>query len=1275
MAIPAIVGFILKGLAMIIIGELIRPKPKIEDPKPSSLGDFGFPTATEGRTIPVAWGTVDIKGPNVTWYGDLETIAIKKKQKTGLWSSTRVTVGYRYYIGAQLALCHGEVDEFIGIRVDEKDVKLSGKNTLDGVTSFQLNDPELFGKVDEQGGLTGQCRFYHGTALQAQNDYMRSVLAEPEIPTYRGVCHLMFEHVLYGNTGRFEAPSIIIRRTPNQLGLTGGRHNINGNANPACMVYEVLTNRRWGMGIPASLIDVDSFVAAGNALAAQGWGLSMLVESETDGKSLIFEIMRQIDGIVFSDLTTGKLRMRLVRDDYAVSTLPWIDTSNVLSGSLEFSRASWDDTINTVKVKYVDREQNFTERVIQHQELGNIATRGGTITSDEYDYTGISNAQQANEMAARVLKVVSSPLARVSWQMKRTGTPIYPGDVLRLKWPERDLEQMIVRVTDVDYGTLDDPAVKIEAIEDVFSVGATAYIPPNPSGWENPFVPPQPAPMQRLLEAPYAFYGDLGAGAVVMTVAAKPGRQEVGYRVLSSTDGSEPTIPTADVPDFTPAGNLLSAYTGTLAPDDAGFTIYAGNGVSPVVYNAGERSAGAGLALIDDEILAFSAIEDLGSGNYQIKGVVCGALDTVPRRHSAGAAVYILSDGFGTTQGVPYTAGVSVRAKLLPYTRIEPINPSLVTEMTLTTDLRHQRPYPPAAVRTNGAFAPVGGTLTGGFTPLTISWEPRDRGTAMVETSRVLPQNTTGVPAEAGVTWTLELYGETDELKRTVGGIPAGTTSYTWVDEETDCGLTTTGELFLAEASSLVHWTGLNGATAVVSDTGESWAFYGDAQISTAQYESAPSALRLSGAGYVDCADYGIADFWDDDWCVELFFRPDALAVDPQLLIGNYSTHGFSLAITAGGTIFANVRNDETGLIQIVGGSSVNVAGWNHAALARVGNTVCLWLNGSVEGFNNAFIGPMDPPNAAVRIGQTATGAWPFSGYIDETRLSVGKVYEVGLGITVPATPLALKSGLAYAVDPDFSSVRSLLAFDDEDGTANVADIKGLFWNRVGTGAVSHASPMFGPGCYQQFGTPSYLWAEGPALDVAQNSASWTAELWVRPGNFDAPRGILQFGDIAENLNRVSLLIGTAGEIVLDVVGSTSGDTANVATPTGVLALGEYRHVVLQYDAGAFKVFVEGAQEATVAYSGTMLGVPRLNLGAAYGTPSIHFYGQLDDFRLSDIARYPGTAYTVPSVANPPSGPGPRLNMNGRYVLRAVRGGLASYQEHDIPWTRSGVIP
>lgn len=57
---------------------LLAPKPAdAEEPK---FGELEVPTADQSRSIPVIFGTVWIKDPNVVWYGDLKTKKIKSSE-------------------------------------------------------------------------------------------------------------------------------------------------------------------------------------------------------------------------------------------------------------------------------------------------------------------------------------------------------------------------------------------------------------------------------------------------------------------------------------------------------------------------------------------------------------------------------------------------------------------------------------------------------------------------------------------------------------------------------------------------------------------------------------------------------------------------------------------------------------------------------------------------------------------------------------------------------------------------------------------------------------------------------------------------------------------------------------------------------------------------------------------------------------------------------------------------------------------------------------------
>ena len=134
------ISFLVLFVASFLLQELLRPKPNVENARPAGLGDFTLPTATEGRVVPVIWGLVKIAGPNVVWYGDLRTRPIQEKIKTGLFSSDKVTTGFRYDIGLQFALCRG-IDNLTSIIVDDVEVY----NTPISSGPYSIDEPSLFG--------------------------------------------------------------------------------------------------------------------------------------------------------------------------------------------------------------------------------------------------------------------------------------------------------------------------------------------------------------------------------------------------------------------------------------------------------------------------------------------------------------------------------------------------------------------------------------------------------------------------------------------------------------------------------------------------------------------------------------------------------------------------------------------------------------------------------------------------------------------------------------------------------------------------------------------------------------------------------------------------------------------------------------------------------------------------------------------------------------------------------------------------------------------------
>lgn len=108
-------------------------------------------------------------------------------------SSKKVTVGYKYYLGMHMILCHGPVDRILRIQVDGRDAWVGDRSS----GSIYINRPNLFGGESREGGIQGTVDFEPGGPTQGQNSYLLSKLGSL-IPAYRGVVGVVLRQVYLG---------------------------------------------------------------------------------------------------------------------------------------------------------------------------------------------------------------------------------------------------------------------------------------------------------------------------------------------------------------------------------------------------------------------------------------------------------------------------------------------------------------------------------------------------------------------------------------------------------------------------------------------------------------------------------------------------------------------------------------------------------------------------------------------------------------------------------------------------------------------------------------------------------------------------------------------------------------------------------------------------------------------------------------------------------------------------------------------------------------------
>jgi hypothetical protein len=707
--------------ALFVLAELLRPKPNIENAKPAGLGDFQFPTATEGRPVPILWGTVRQKGPNVVWYGDFEQVPMVVEVKTGLFSKEDQITGFKYQLGVQFALCRGPVDSLERLWIGDVEIDIGGPIAHDD--TFLIDCPELFGgdKLGT-GGVQGTLKFHSGAMDQAVSTYLSGYQLEGgDTPRYIGTCYIApaFANTYLGNSTSIKPWAFEVKRLPNGLALPGDGSVNTYDANPANVLYEIMTNTEWGLGFAPASISAANFYAVGEVLDDEGNGFSYMLDKVMKAEDLIRLVEEQIHGTVYQDRSDGLWKIKLARFDYDINTVPEITEANMVN-LVSFSRGSWDGTTNQVRIEFNDRADDYAVSYGLAQDSANIRTMQGTKVSATQNFPGVKDADLANFIAWRQLRTLSNPLIKITVELDRTFYAVVPGDVLAFTNDELGLDKLPMRVGKINYGEIGAGSIRVEMVQDVFTSAGPSFAAPFGSRWVAPVdvLDPFDAAEQLAMEAPRAFVirdpATSGIQSKVWCGARRIGN-EVGFKIRQRNAAGVPSGAYAD------AGEsyrllLIGELNGSLAigsawplttlvmapsPDVQAdlediFTDAAGPGelgtelVNLILVNPGGAN---------EEFMLVTSAETSGA-NVQLNNVYRGMLDTVQAAHSAGEEVWLLFAG-GSMTTSSFTGTNNVDIKLLPFSSTNEVAEASATTIAIALDDRARRPYPPHFLELN----------------------------------------------------------------------------------------------------------------------------------------------------------------------------------------------------------------------------------------------------------------------------------------------------------------------------------------------------------------------------------------------------------------------------------------------------------------------------------------------------------------------------------------------------------------------------------------------
>lgn len=525
------------------------------------------------------------------------------------------------------------------------------------------------------------------------------------------------------------------------------------DANPAHMIYECLTNRDWGMGASSTIIDVSSFEAAGVTLLFERLGLSMVWTRQTTIEAFVSETLDHIQGVLYVNPRTGLITLKLIRGDYNVSELRRITPDNAKMKN--FQRKSWGEITSEVVVTWTNPE-NEQEETVTLQDPAAIANQSGDIVSDSRNYYGVRTAELAMRLAARDLRVASTPLATCDVELDRTAWNLLPGEVVLVYWPERGLDDVPMRVGPVDYGKPGDMKITASLLEDIFGYATTDYSTPPASQWADDRPDPTPASHSKVITLPSFF-------AANYLPAAGTGLADIQYpEVLAGTLVTSPTALNYDLYGTKIAvdgsASIQSLLTGTVA----GYGLITAGLSSEAVSTAvnigsftGQVAPAANVFMViggdsqPDSACEIALISGTSGTTVDIRR---GILDTVPRAWPANTPCYFIKMDSSVTDSVIRSDGESVTYRALTRTFGGTLSYDAAPNLTGTLNGRPHYPLRPANVKVNSvAFGPV--DLTG-IDPIPVTWSNRNR---TLENSQVVYWDDSTVTPETGQTTTIRV--------------------------------------------------------------------------------------------------------------------------------------------------------------------------------------------------------------------------------------------------------------------------------------------------------------------------------------------------------------------------------------------------------------------------------------------------------------------------------------------------------------------------------------
>lgn len=236
--------------------------------------------------------------------------------------------------------------------------------------------------------------------------------------------------------------------------------------NPVACLRDLLTNSRYGGGVPEAAIDATTWGSAYEYcdgmvqnVDATGTEVRYRLDYIIDGKKRILDALNDIlatfNGfLVFSG---SKIKLKIEREEAVQQAFTM---ANIISGSFGYSKASKDELPNRIKVQYIDPDFNYVKIYAQADDPVDQANRralglGEDIVSKEVSLLGITRFSQAARQAKTFLYLARACGIYCTFKVGPDALAAEVGDVISVshdvsKWSAKQFRILAIQATKDD---------------------------------------------------------------------------------------------------------------------------------------------------------------------------------------------------------------------------------------------------------------------------------------------------------------------------------------------------------------------------------------------------------------------------------------------------------------------------------------------------------------------------------------------------------------------------------------------------------------------------------------------------------------------------------------------------------------------------------------------------------------------------------------------------------------------------------------------------------